>query len=158
MPGRRGRLLFDPLGDLSEVTGVAEVLVDAGKTDVGNVVERFQAGHYRLANSCSRDFVAEGFHLPLDAADKPIDLRRVDIPFARRMADGARKFVAIERFALAVFLEDGQVTQLHPLERGEARATGLALAAAADSRTIPARAAFLNLAGFVRPEPASHVL
>ena len=49
-PGGGGRFLLDPLGDLGEIAGLAEVLVDAGEADVGDVVERLQAVHHRLAD------------------------------------------------------------------------------------------------------------
>ena len=45
-----GAFLFDPLGDFGEVAGIAEILVDAGEADVGDMVERLQAGHYCLAD------------------------------------------------------------------------------------------------------------
>src|SRR5438874_1890554 len=141
MSGRRSRFLFDPLRDLGEVAGVAEVLIDARKADVGDVVERFQAGHHRLADSRRRDLVAECFHLPLHAADEAVDSGRVDVAFASRMADRASELVAVERLALGVLFDDGQVAQLHSLEGSKARATGLALAAAADRRAILARPA-----------------
>ena len=46
----RDRFLLDPLGDFGEVAGLAEVLVDAGEADVGDMVEGLEAGHHRLAD------------------------------------------------------------------------------------------------------------
>src|SRR5205085_8110015 len=57
---------------------------------------------------------------------------------------------------LAVLLDHCEVAQLHALERSEARPACLALAPAADRRSIFARPAVLNLAVFVRAEWAAH--
>src|SRR3954451_6862880 len=153
---RRSRFLFHAFGDFGKVAGVAEVLVDACEADVGDVVEGLEAGHDGFADARRRDLVALGFHLPLDAADEPVDLGRVDFALAGGMADRALELGAVEGLALAVLLHDGQVAQLDPLESREARAARFALPAAADGGTILARPAVLNLTVFVGAERAAH--
>src|SRR5205085_4604197 len=103
-----------------------------------------------------RDFVAESLHLPLDAADQPVDPACIDIALSRRMPDGAGELVAVEWLALGVLLDHCEVAQLHPLEGREARPARLALTAAADRRPILAGPAVLNLTVFVRAEWAAH--
>ena len=146
------------LGNLGEVAWVAEVFVDAREANVGDVVEGLEANHHRFANAPGFHLVAERFHLPLNAADQAIDPGRVDVTLAASMADRAGEFVAVERFALAVFLDDGEVAQLHALERREASAAGLALAPAPDRRPVLGRATVLYLAVFMGTERAAHQL
>src|SRR5207237_10771392 len=73
-----------------------------------------------------------------------------NVAFSRRMADRPGQLVAVEGLALAVLLDDREIAQLHPFERGEARAARLALPSPADRGTVLARPAVLNLAVFVR--------
>ncbi len=74
------------------------------------------------------------------------------------MADRALELVAVERLALAVLLDDGEVAQLDALEGRETRAAGLALAPAPDRRAVLGRAAVLHLAVFMGAERAAHQL
>src|SRR5439155_13287733 len=120
------------------------------------MVEGAQSRHHRLTDADRGDLVPLRFHLALNAADQAVDLARVDIALACRVTDCPRQLVAIERLALAVFLDDGEVAQLHPLKGGEASTARLALTAAADGGAIFARPAVLNLAVFVRAERAAH--
>src|SRR5512133_3703385 len=116
MAGRRCRFLLHPFGDLREIARVAEVLVDAGEANVGDVIERTEAGHDRLADSGRRNLVPLGFKPALDAADQPIDLVRIDIALAGRVADRTGKLVAVKRLTLAIFLDHGEIAQLDSLE------------------------------------------
>src|SRR5947209_7980710 len=81
---RRWRLLFlaDRAGDLREIARLAEVLVDAGEADVGDVVDRLEAVHHRFADSGRRDLVAAGFELALDRGDEPVDAVGRDVALA----------------------------------------------------------------------------
>ena len=74
------------------------------------------------------------------------------------MADRALELGAVERLALAVLLDHGEVAQLDPLEGREARPAALALPPPADRRAVLRRAAVLNLAVFVGAERAAHQL
>src|SRR5205085_6056314 len=141
-----------------EVAGVAEVLVDAGEANVGDMVERLEAGHDRLADAGRCYLVALGLEPALHPADQPVDLVCVDIALARRMADRTSELVTVERFALSVLFDDCEVAQLHSLERRKPLATCLTLPTAADGGSIFARPAVLHLAVFVRAERAAHPL
>src|SRR5690348_7362900 len=158
VPRRRRRFFLHSLGDLRKVTGVAEILVDAGEANVGDVVERFEARHYRFADPRRTDLVAKRLHLPLHAANQPVDARGVDLALPAGVSDRTGELVAVERLSLAVLLDDGQIAQLHALERRKARSACLALAAPADRCAILARPAVLNLAVFVRAEQTAHPL
>ena len=158
MPRWRRRFLLDALRDLREVARIAEVFVDAREPNVGDVVERLEANHHRLADAASLHLIAQRFHLPLDAADQPVDARRIDVTLAAGVADRTSKLVAVERFPLPVLLDDGEVTKLDTLECREAGPAGLALAPAPDRRSILARAAVLHLAVFMGAKGATHQL
>ena len=78
---------------------------------------------------------------------------------ARALADGSAYgafYPLSERLAPAFGLQDGQLAKLHALERGEARAAILALAAAADGGAVLGWAAVLHLAVFMGTKGAAH--
>src|SRR5437868_3899581 len=58
--------ITDRAGDLGEIAGLAEVLVDAGETDVGDVIEGLQTIHHRFADFAGLDLVAASLELPLN--------------------------------------------------------------------------------------------
>src|SRR5580692_7981095 len=70
---------------------------------------------------------------------------RIDRAFAAGDLHRAQQFIAIERHAPAVALDDDQFAQLHPLEGGEAEIAGQADAAAADDGGIFRRPRILHL-------------
>src|SRR4051812_9117288 len=111
MPGRRG-FFFHSLGDLCEVAWIAKVFVDAREADVGDMVERLETRHHRLADRSRRDFVAAGFELALNPAYKLLDLGQRDLPLAGRVTNCTLQLCAVERLALAVLLDDRQVAEL----------------------------------------------
>src|SRR6478672_6116248 len=155
---RRGRFLLHTLGYFSEVAGIAEILVDAGEANVGDMVERLEPGHHGFPDARRRDLVALGFQLPLHPAHQPVDLGRVDVALARRMADRAFELGPFERLALAVFLDDREVAQLDTLKGGEPRAACLALAPPPDRSAVFARPAVFDLAVFMRAQRTAHSL
>src|SRR5215213_7752208 len=122
------------------------------------MVERLEPRHHRFADAGAGDFVALRFQAALNSGDQLVDLVGGDVALAGRMADRAGKLVAVERLALAVLLDDGEVAQLHPFERGETLAAGVALPAPTDRGSVLARPAVLNLAVLVRAERAAHLL
>ena len=125
-----------PPGNFREIAGLAEVLVDGCEADVGDMIERPEAVHHRLADFVRLDLVAAGFELALDRADQPVDALGRDVALAAGDGDRALELAAVERLALAILFDHGELAQLDPLERGEARAAGLALAAAADRGAV----------------------
>jgi butyrate kinase len=66
------------------------------------------------------------------------------------------QLVALERLALAIGLDDVEIAQLHPLERGEARATGRALPAPADGPAILGGTGVLHLGVMMTAKRAAH--
>ena len=72
------------------------------------------------------------------------------------MADCTRQLGAVERLALSVLLDDGEVAKLDAFEGREARAAGFALAAATDRGAVLAGPAVLHLAVFMGAEGAAH--
>ena len=79
------------------------------------------------------------------------------LALAAGVTDRALELGAVERFALAVLLDHGEVAQLDPLERREAGAAAVAFAAAADRGAVLRRTAILYLAVFMGAERAAHV-
>ncbi len=102
--------------------------------------------------------IARGFELALDARHQPFNPRAIDRAFAARDLDAAHQLFAVEGFAPAVGLEDGNFAQLNPLEGGEARAAVFALAPATDGGAVLGRAAVLHLAVFMSAIGAAHGL
>src|SRR4051794_2840963 len=130
---RRGRrFLLHPLGDLREIAGITEVLVDAGKTNVRDMVKRLQANHHGLADASRSHLVPERLHLPLHAAYETVDPGGFNVSLAAGVPDRAGELVTVKRLALAVLLDNRKVAQLDALEGCKARSARFALAAAAD--------------------------
>lgn len=158
MAGRRRRFFLYALGNFGKIAGIAEVFIDARKPNVGDMVQRLETCHNRLADTRRSHFVAERFHLPLNAAYQSVDAGSVDVALAASMADGAGKLVAVEWFAFSILLDDREIAQLDPLEGRESSAASLALPPTADRSAIFAWPAVLNLAVFMRAERAAHPL
>src|SRR5207253_790881 len=55
--------IADRAGDLGEVARLAEVFVNRGEADVGDVVDGLEAVHYRLADLAGGHFIAAGLEL-----------------------------------------------------------------------------------------------
>src|SRR3954447_22973816 len=100
MTRRRDGFFLNSLSNLGEVPRIAEILVDAGEANVGDMIERLEPGHNRFTNTHGRDLVTERFHLPLDAAHEAVDPCRIDVALAAGVADGAGELVAIKWLAL----------------------------------------------------------
>src|SRR5439155_6775974 len=99
-------LLADRSCNFRKIAGFAEVLIDAGEADVGDVIDRLETVHHRLADLCRRDFVAAGLQLALDRVDQAADPLRADVALPACNSDRAGKFVADEWLALAKLLDD----------------------------------------------------
>src|SRR3954469_11915156 len=99
--------IADRAGNLREIAGLAEVLVDRGEANVGDVVEGLEPVHHRLADLACPDLVAAGFELALDRRDEAVQPLGRDVPLAAGDGDGARELVAVEWFALTVLLDHG---------------------------------------------------
>src|SRR6185312_12599919 len=97
--------------------------------------------------------VAVGLALELahDAVDHPLDAFGLDRPLAQSDLNRTHELVAVERRAASVLLDDHELTQLHPLERGEATPAIGTDAPPPDRRGILGRPRVLHL----RIEPAA---
>src|SRR5690606_15362595 len=127
-------------GEFLEVPRFREVAVDRGEADVGDRIELAQALHHHLADPRGGHFAfARGLDLPLDPRHELVE------PFLRYPAlaagegDRLLELGAVERFPPVAALDHRDLAQLHPLERGEAPAAALALAAAADRGVVLGR-------------------
>ena len=97
-------LIADRAGDFGEVTWFAEVFVNAGEADVGDVVEGFEAIHHRFADLARLDLVAARFELALDRRYQAIEPVGRNVAFAAGDGEGPRQLFPVERLAYASFL------------------------------------------------------
>src|SRR3990167_5481996 len=138
-----------------ELAGLAEVAIDRGVADIGHVIEALELLHDQFADHGRGEFgLAHALKLAGDQRDHPLDALGLDGPLAGGDGEGAGQLVALEGRAPARPLEDRQLSQLHPLEGGEAAAALRTEAAAADGRAVFRRAAVLHLAFGVAAEGA----
>src|SRR5262250_790190 len=99
-----------------EILGFTEIAVDRGEAHIGDVVEIAQVRHHGFADGLGCDFVlTEAFKLAHDPRNSLLDAIGIDIALAHRNGDRAREFVAVERNAAAVALDDDKLAQLHAL-------------------------------------------
>src|SRR6185437_5368449 len=141
----------DAADELAEILGLAEIAVDRGEADIGDLVEAGERLHDEPADHLARDLALAGaFELPDQRVDDPLDALPLDRPLAQRDIDRARQLVAVEGLALAALLDDRQLAQLHPLEGREAGGAVRAEAAPADRGAIVGRPRILHL-GIVEP-------
>src|SRR5262245_24266942 len=129
-----------------EVTHPGEVMIDRSEADVGHLIELGEALHGQSAQAAGLDLgLPAQLDLAHDAVDDAVDALLVDPALARRDHDRALELLAVERDALALALEHGQLAQLDALEGGEARAAGVALAPPANRPGLLDRPRVLDL-------------
>src|ERR1700730_10923 len=135
-----------PPDELAEILGLAEITVDRGKADIGDLVERRQCLHDQLADHVARDVGFAGAlelaHQRIDDALDPVGLDRA---LTQRDVDRAGQLIAVEGLALRGLLDHCQLTQLHPLEGREAGAATDAEPATPDRAAILGRPRILDL-------------
>src|SRR6185437_11626574 len=136
----------DAADELAEILGLAEIAVDRGEADIGDLVEAGERLHDEAADDLGRDLaLARAFELADQRIDDPLDALGLDRPLAQRDIDRARELVAVEGLALTVLLDRRQLAQLDALERREAGGAVRAETAAADRGTIVGRPRILDL-------------
>src|SRR6202035_1496935 len=129
-----------------EILGFAEIAVDRGEAHIGDVVELAQVRHHGFADRFGRDFAfAHAFEFADDLRHHLVDALGIDRALAAGDLHRTQQFIAVERHAPAVALDDDQFAQLHPLESGEAEIAGQADATAADDGGILRRPRILHL-------------
>ena len=132
--------------EVLEILGLAEIAIDRGEADIGDVVEALQPLHHQLADLLGRDLALAGaLELAHDAVDHALDPLGLDRALAQRDLDRAHQLVAVERHRAGRSLDHGQLAQLHPLEGREAAAAVRADAAAADRGAVLGRPRVLHL-------------
>src|SRR6266508_633536 len=115
---------FEQRVDLAlEVLEVLEALIDAGKSDVGDLVDVPQLVHGQSPDSRGRDLARAGRpQLGLDLVGGGLGDSVADGATRQRLAQAGGKLVAIELLARAVALDDHQPGRLDPLVGREAGA------------------------------------
>jgi hypothetical protein len=102
--------------------------------------------------------VALGLDPAHDPVHEPLDGVLVHAALPGRDADRAGQLLAVEGHAPAVLLEHRELAQLHPLEGGEARRAGGALAPPADRTPLLGGPGVLHLRVLGPAERAAHRL
>src|SRR5260370_29144725 len=149
----------DAADELAEILGLAEIAVDRGEADIGDLIEDRQRLHYLLADLLAADLgLARTFELAHQRIDHALDPLRLDRPLAQRDIDRASQLLPVERFALVVLFQHGQLAQLHPLEGREARRAIAAEPAPPDGAAIVGRPRILDLGVIRTAERTPHRL
>src|SRR5215469_3522648 len=148
----------DAADELAEILGLAEIAVDRGEAHIGHLIEAGERLHHEAADHLARYLAfARAFELTHHRVDDALDALSLDRALAQRHIDRARELVAVESLALAVFLDDGELAQLHALEGREAcRAIG-AEAPPADRGTVVGRSRILYLGVIETAERTAHL-
>src|SRR5262249_8876802 len=129
-----------------EILGLAEIAIDRGEADIGDVVELAQMLHHDLADRLRRNLgLAATLELAHDGRDDLLDALAVARPLAQRDLHRAHQLVAVKGNAATVALDHRQLTQLHALEGGEAEIAGDADAPPPDHGRILGRTRVLHL-------------
>ena len=127
--------------EFDEIFGFAEVEIEAGEADIGDLIECGECVQDEAADVVARHLVvAGGLDLTDDGIDEPFGAHRVDWALEQGIADRACELLPIERLALSVPFDDGQVERLGALDGAEAAAAFGTAAAASDCLAIEAMA------------------
>src|SRR5579875_866332 len=145
--------------ELAEILGLAEIAIDRSEAHVGHGIERRQHLHHQLADDLALDLgLAGAFELADDRVDRALDALALDRALAQRDLDRACQLVALERLALAVFLDHGELAKLHPLEGGEARGAVGTEPPPPDRGPLVGRPRVLHLGVFASAERTAHLV
>src|ERR1700754_3945686 len=102
--------------------------------------------HHDLADRLGGNLrLAAAFELAHDGGHHLLHPFRLDRAFAQTDLQRAHQLVAVERHPSAIALDDGEFTQLHPFEGGEAKIAGDAHATPADYGRVLGRTRILHL-------------
>src|SRR5215813_7998299 len=121
-----------------ELGDVLKFQVDGGEADIGDLIKVFQAAHDHLADFRCRAFaLRRSLHEGFDCIDYSFELGGRDGAFLAGAKQSRHDFVAVERFAPAIFLDDHVWDFVDPLVGGESPLAFQALAAAAYRIALP---------------------
>src|SRR5690349_9345444 len=140
-----------------EVLGLAEIAVDRGEADIGDLVQGGERIHHRFADMGGRDLgLARAFEAPDDAVHHALQTVPVHGTLAQRDLHGAQQLLAVERLARAVALHHVQLPQLHAFEGCEARTTVGALPPPANGGIVVRRSRVFDLSILVSAKRTAH--
>src|ERR1051325_1860880 len=144
---------------LAEILRFTEIAVDRSKPDIGDLIEGRQRLHDQFADHVAGNLgFARAFELAHQGIDDALDPLRLDRPFSQRDVDRAGELIAVERLTLPIFLDDGQLAQLNPLEGGEAGGAIRTEPAPPYPRPIVGRPRILDLGVIRAAERTTHLL
>src|SRR5262249_35969414 len=127
----------DPSDKIAEILGFAEVAVDRGKADIGDLIETRQRIHGETPDHPARDIgLARTLQLAYQRVDNALDPLGLERTFTQGDVDRSGELVAVEGLALAVLLDHRQLAQLHALEGREAGPAIRAEASAANRTAV----------------------
>ena len=108
-----------------KVAGIAELAVDGGKADIGDIVHFFEALHDLFADGGSGDFTTillfELFHYLIDGF---LDEFGADGAFFTRFLEAENEFATIEGFVASITFDGSKVFTLNLFVGGEAVVAG----------------------------------
>src|SRR2546426_1385967 len=132
-------LLQQPLEFLHEFVQIPELAVDAGKSDVGNLVHLFQTLHQALADGGSREFLLRALlHQVLDLLDDILEGVHGDRPLFAGSQEAGHQLGPVEGLPPAILLDHHERNLVDPLVGGEAaRARETFTAASHDMPLFP---------------------
>src|SRR3954454_8777782 len=149
----------DAAEKFAKILRFPEIAVDRGKTDVGDLIEDRERLHDLLADLLGADFgLTRTFELAHQRIDHALDPLRLDRSLTQRDIDRPGELFTVERLALAVFLDHGQLAKLDPLKCGEARGASGAETPAPYRRPVVGRARILDLGVIRTAERTTHLL
>jgi hypothetical protein len=136
---------------------VFEIHVDAGETDVGDLIEFFEAMHDHFADFGGGELALGGFvDHAFDFVDDGFEFRRRNRALLASLQKSLQNFLALETLAAAILLDDHVGDFVDAFVGGEAARTFQAFAAAADGVAGAALARINYLVIDMRAEGTLH--
>src|SRR5262249_21241781 len=100
----------DPSDEIPEILGFPEITVDRGEADIGDLIEARQRLHDEAPDHIARDVgLARALQLTHQRADYPFYPFRLERALSQGDVDRSGEFVAVEWFAVSIFLNHGQL-------------------------------------------------
>src|SRR5262249_42788104 len=100
----------DPSDEIPEILGLAEITVDRGEADIGDLIEARQCLHDEAPDHIARDIgLARALQLAHQRIDDPFYPLGLERALSQGDVDRSGEFVAVEWFAVSIFLNHGQL-------------------------------------------------
>src|SRR5215510_9848360 len=127
-----------PFEFVHELGDILKFQVDGGESDISDLIEVFEAAHDHLADFRCRAFaLRRSLHESFDRIDYGFEFGGRDGTFLACAEQARHDFVAVERFAPAIFLDDHVRNFVNSFVGGESPLAFQALAAPAYRITLP---------------------